>query len=407
MLAVIIVLAVFILIIMLMKLRLELGYALLAGAGVLGLCFQLSPRAIVSAAGQALTSRDTFELAGTVALILVLSHIQEKTGQFERLLHAFRDAIRDVRFLFVALPALIGLLPMPGGAVFSAPMIDTAARDTDLTPAQKSAINLWFRHIWEYTWPLYPGVVLAAKLAEVPLRTMVLFQSVLTIVALGAGLVVLLRQKHPRTLPMNSLPGQGQRMLIDLSPILVIILGILVFKVHILVALVAGIILTLVINRTTPRQTWTLLVYNRKVVNMVVMVAGIMVFKGMLKDAHAVDQITVFLREHHIPLLATVMAVPFVVGLVTGITVAYVGITYPIIIPLVGLNTPLLLPYLMVGFAFGFMGVMLSPVHLCMVMSNQYFKADLAAVYRYLMVLAGVVMAAALVYFMAAVKFIV
>ena len=36
----------------------------------------------------------------------------------------------------------------------------------------------------------------------------------------------------------------------------------------------------------------------------------------------------------------------------------------------------------MLAYAGGYAGVMLSPVHLCLVLTAEYFKADLGAVYR-------------------------
>ncbi len=53
---------------------------------------------------------------------------------------------------------------MPGGAIFSAPMIQEAASGLDVSGRDKVVINYWFRHVWELTWPLYPGMILAASL---------------------------------------------------------------------------------------------------------------------------------------------------------------------------------------------------------------------------------------------------
>ena len=82
--AVLMVLAVFVIVIVLMKFKMELGYALLAGALCLGLFFRMSWPAIARSGWQAVCSRDTIELVGIVCLILVLSHILDKTGQFLR-----------------------------------------------------------------------------------------------------------------------------------------------------------------------------------------------------------------------------------------------------------------------------------------------------------------------------------
>ena len=43
---------------------------------------------------------------------------------------------------------------MPGGAIFSAPLVKGAAEGLDATPGQLSLVNYWFRHVWEVAWPL-------------------------------------------------------------------------------------------------------------------------------------------------------------------------------------------------------------------------------------------------------------
>ena len=56
------------------------------------------------------------------------------------------------------------------------------------------------------------------------------------------------------------------------------------------------------------------------------------------------------------------------------------GVTFPIIMAMYG-NAPDL-GAITFAFASGFAGVMLSPTHLCLVLTVQYFKADLAGTYR-------------------------
>jgi len=47
----------------------------------------------------------------------------------------------------------------------------------------------------------------------------------------------------------------------------------------------------------------------------------------------------------------------------------------------------------------GFAGVLVSPLHLCLLLSNSFFKASHAAVYRLIAPAAAILLAAALVYF--------
>jgi hypothetical protein len=85
------------------------------------------------------------------------------------------------------------------------------------------------------------------------------------------------------------------------------------------------------------------------------------------------------------------MSIPFIMGLLTGLSIAFVGTAYPIIaatfIP--PEMNGYLLPHAFLFYASGLAGVMLSPVHLCLILTNQYFGSSLKEVYKYLIVIVG------------------
>jgi hypothetical protein len=74
---------------------------------------------------------------------------------------------------------------------------------------------------------------------------------------------------------------------------------------------------------------------------------------------------------------------PFIVGLLTGVNSAFAGIAFPIIAPLIAISDT---PYRLIMFAYagGFAGVLLSPVHLCLCLTRDYFGADFSKIYRFI-----------------------
>jgi hypothetical protein len=89
------------------------------------------------------------------------------------------------------------------------------------------------------------------------------------------------------------------------------------------------------------------------------------------------------------------------VGFVGGITIAFVGTAFPILISLIQSlgHANLMLPYMMLAMTSGFMGVLLSPLHLCLLLSNAYFHTSLLKVYRHLWVPCAALLGASLFYF--------
>jgi integral membrane protein (TIGR00529 family) len=366
-----------------------------------------------------MTHPKTLCLTLVVGLILVLSHSLERSGQMARLLESFRGLVRWPQVNLVIFPALIGLLPMPGGAIFSAPMVKTIAHDHHLSGDHLSYVNYWFRHIWEYWWPLYPGILLTTALANVDLWRLVFFTLPLTLVAVLAGYWPLRHAIVP-------VVGHGQAgaapkalgpFFHNLAPIALVIMGGLGLglalssglsgpmrsvakELGLIVALIVAIFWVWRRNRMAWRDRWHI-IGQPAMLKMLYMVTSILVFKGILEDSGAVGQISQDMLNRHIALMPISMILPFVVGVVSGITIAFVGATFPILISLIqGMGqSHLMLPYMMLALASGFMGVLLSPLHLCLLLSNEYFETSLVPVYRHMRVPLVVLLVTATGYF--------
>jgi integral membrane protein (TIGR00529 family) len=415
--AIVRILIIFILILIAIKRNWMLGNAFLGGALGLGLLFAMTPLAIGRSFLASTVHPKTLSLTVIVGLILVLSHSLERSGQMARLLESFKGLLGRPRINLVVFPALIGLLPMPGGAIFSAPMVKNIGQDHHLSQSHLSYINYWFRHIWEYWWPLYPGILLTTALAGVDLWHLVFFTSPLTIVAVLAGYWPL-RGVIAGTRPASASAARAVGpFLQNLAPIGFVIFGGLglgsLFSAWLsgslhLIAKELGLILALVLaifwvwqRNGMPWRLRGQIVAQPAMLKMLYMVTAILLFKGILEDSGAVGQISQEMIQRHIPLMPISMMLPFLVGGVGGITIAFVGATFPILITLIQAmgQSQLMLPYMMLALASGFAGVLLSPLHLCLLLSNEYFETSLIPVYRHMRIPMAVLIIAAVGYF--------
>jgi len=396
---------VFILILAAIRMKISLGHSLLGGSIILGFIFGLNPFLILKSAFFSLIHPKTLALSCIVMLILVLSHSMEKAGQMARLLGTFKGLIKHTGINLVIFPALIGLLPMPGGAVFSAPMVKNIGDSKGLTGAQLSYINYWFRHVWEYWWPLYPGVLLTTAIADLNLGVYILFMIPLTIVALISGYWPIgYKSLNKDTKGLSEDPEHPGffPFFKELLPILIVVvlgLGIgavfsMVFKKpDFPIAKEAGLIIALIIsilwiwnqNRFSMSQRWSIL-KRRQLFKMFYLVSTILIFKGILEDSHAIKVVSQELIKWSIPLIMVAVILPCLVGVINGITIAFVGTTFPIIISLIQSygEVHLMMPYMILAMVSGFVGVLISPLHLCILLSNEYFETSLFPVYRHL-----------------------
>jgi len=398
--AVVRLLLVFAFVAFLIRKKVSLGNTFLAAAIVLGALFGVTPARMVTSMAASVVYPQTLALAVIVSLIMVLSNAMEENGQLHRLLTSFKGLIRNPKLNIIMFPALIGLLPMPGGAVFSAPMVKELGTDSQYSPARLSFANYWFRHIWEYFWPMYPGVLLTAVLADINLGTLMLCTSPVTLGAFVIGYFSL-AGGEPSSKDTAETPRPAVRPFIrELLPILIVIvlglgMGFMFSRIFpaFNIAKEAGLVLSLVLAvawvwRTNKMSVQVMgkIVVNPQMLKMVYMIFAILIFKSMLEDSQAVEAITQELTLLKVPLVLIVTLLPFLVGAITGIAMAFVGSAFPVLIPLIGSLDPAgnLLFYMMLAIVCGFAGVLLSPVHLCLILSNEYFGTTLGPVYRHL-----------------------
>jgi len=415
--AIIRVVFIFILVLVLIRKKISLGNAFLVGALSMSILFGLEPGPIINSVYKSVTYPKTYLLAIIVSLILILSSSMEKSGQMHRLLENFKGLISKPRLNLALFPALIGLLPMPGGAVFSAPMVKELGSQSNFSPDKLSFTNYWFRHIWEFCWPLYPGILLAAVITDLNLFILVIVMVPVTILAASLGFWSL--KDLNRSENNNSQIITGKTVwpfVLELIPILIVVipgflLGIILSIVFptLFISKELGLILSLCTavgwvwhkNNMVWRQRWKL-ISNRQIWSMMYVVVSILIFKGVLEDSSAVSLISHDLIRLKIPILLVSVLLPLFVGLITGLTIAVMGISLPILIPLVHSigDGSMMLPYVMVVMVSGFAGVLLSPLHLCLILSNEYFNVRMGSVYRHMWMLCIIIISSCLAYFM-------
>ena len=181
------------------KVTKRLDLAMLAGILLLGVSLRHSAGAIFRIAAARIVSRDTLFLALVVAGVIWLSGLMSRAGIMKDLVVSLKSRLSR-RAILAVLPAVVGLLPMPGGALFSCPLLDDADADGVVPPELKTRINHWFRHLWEFWLPLYPGVLLAIDVSGLPVWKLSLLQFPVSMAAVAAGAFFLLR-RAPRGAP--------------------------------------------------------------------------------------------------------------------------------------------------------------------------------------------------------------
>ncbi len=383
------------------RMRLGVGPSILIGAVTLAFLTSMGADDFIKASASTLVDSKTLFLALIVAQIMILSGLLEQTGQASRIMDSLTGYLRSPRLRLVFFPALIGLLPMPGGAIFSAPMIQEASGGLDVTARDKAVINYWFRHVWELAWPLYPGMILAAALCSMTVFQFISFTFPGTFACIALGWYFFLR---PSVLPLknNTLTDEadshrpGVKVIIRESlPLITAIAGALVFElilaaisasipfeIGIIMALTAAIGCALFANSGSSSIIRGLLL-EKRFLNMIFMIICVFVFKDVLGSSGVVEELSQ-IAGGETALIAAAVLIPFLVGFIAGITLAFVGAAMPLVVGLVqasGLSDQLPAWAMLCMFS-GFAGIMASPLHICFLLTCEYFKVDMYSAWK-------------------------
>ncbi|MGC2064458.1 MAG: DUF401 family protein [Thermodesulfovibrionales bacterium] len=374
----------FILILTLLRKKVPVGYVMLIDAAVLMLLYRMDLAAVISTAQKTFTGRVTVTLWLSLSLIRVFELILRENNVLSTMMSAVKTYVRNKKVVVISMPLLIGMLPSLGGAYFSAPMVKEATSGLHMSREEKAYINYWFRHPWEYILPLYPGILLASALSGIPLYSFVVANITYAFVLFCIGFVYSMRDINNRTVspvPVQTPAGIGvtkTHALLSFVPVAAVLLLVVALQMELHYALLTMIIPLFIIFRHRPSDIWRI-VRHGFAPDVVVLILGIMLFKETMEATGSVRNLSAVFVDNGIPVLPIVCLLPFLTGLLTGLTVGFVGSTFPLLVSIAGSAS---LPVMSMAFAAGFIGVLISPVHLCLVLTREYFKADMWGVYK-------------------------
>jgi uncharacterized protein len=395
-------------IIALIRFKVALSITLLGASATLGLLFHLSPNQIAMGFYKGASDPETLKLIAALLLILFFSAIMKETGNMSRSITALRAVFRDSRVTVGLIPSIVGLIPVIGGAMLSAPLVSEASDDLGLSPERRTFLNFWFRHIWEYTLPTFPALFLSSVIVGMPIAEICLANLPLSIASILAGIFfgfrgvrVRAQAKEPRT--TAQIFGKIFTFVLNLLPFFIVIFLTLYYKIHLVYSMslvTAGLIL---FNRISLRALGKLAKASLSL-ELALLILGIMVFKEILQTSGAINSVVGELSQLGIPPVLLVILLPGLIAFITGYSAAFVGLSFPVLLPFIQ-SSNLGTFYVMLGMASGLSAHLLSPMHACLVMTLDYYKANIKKTYRMLFAPVAVIFGTAVLVLLVAYSF--
>ncbi|MCK4285656.1 MAG: DUF401 family protein, partial [Candidatus Lokiarchaeota archaeon] len=334
------------------------GFALLAGVDIL------------QSLTNVLTDPSILSLIIIMTLIPILGGIMEESGLMIEMIKKMRISRKSSLMM---IPALFGLLPVPGGALMSAPIVQQI--DTEADANKKVSINVWFRHMLIMVYPLSSSLIIASILTDINLYILVLGLLPGLIVMWLIGYITLVRNVSP-------FPEQGERDLKrafhNLLPILIApiidfigrtLFDIPVPELFLLVGLVFSIWLALrfgnmnfsnvkIISKKMKIWRFPLIIFS------MFMFLEVFILSGAPEEIASVD-LSVFL----------LILIGFFLGFATGRIQLPISIIIPIyIVQFTGITMPLL-DFIFIYTSIS-LGYLITPIHPCVSYSTEYFETS-------------------------------
>ncbi len=372
--------------VILLKKQFNLGLIMLMDTVFLAVIARLPVMKALEYSFNGAFSPSTLKLILIFFLIMMIENIMRNSGMIKAMVDSLKEIVGSNRLAAGMMPTMLGLLPSPGGARFSCPMVEEITKEsTDET--NKSFINYWFRHVWLDGFILYPGVILAAELLKVSVVSLFLHLLPFMLVSVVSGWVFGLsgikKEKIKRTRPVAE---SVKTLTIGLLPIIIVIvvyISLLKVTGFSLEIAAGSVIIALLLIKRYSFQKLLQTAKEAFPVKLVLIIIGVMVFKEVLLESGVINELPSLMSRHGIPVAILYILLPFAGAFTSGITVSYVSLAFPILITLgIGDN----LWFASAAFIVGFIGTMVTPLHLCAVMTADFFKSSLGSLLKRIMV---------------------
>lgn len=371
---VIISLAILIIIIMLQR-KIPIGFAMVTAGLFIWAFHAPDPAHLITAVQKTMTMSRTYDVLIALYGIMCFEVELRTSGALSGMVNGLEQIFSSIKLTLASMPAFLGFLPSLGGAIFSAPIVEEASKGLNLSPEHKTAINFWFRHIFEFSNPIIPGMIIACSIVGVPFSQFVSHLAWLTVVAFLVGyfyLMVPIKNTHVKPVTGNKMKYVAD-ILLCLFPVLSNFILVMVFHVQASVAMISSTIVMYLLlkflHRNISIKEILVGAIDKKMFGNVLM---ILIFIQLLIATNVLTAIVAAFKASPLPIPVIIAAISFIIGILTGMSQGHVAIIMPIVAAL----APGDMRMTAIAMAFGVGGQMLTPTHVCFTVTIDYFNAN-------------------------------
>ncbi len=378
----------------LIYLKIDFGKAIMAATAVL-LVFSEPSRTGLYWVLEISREYETLRLMAIIVQVAFLGFLYKDSDQVMRMIRELKSALPDRRMVMGSIPAIFGLMPMPGGALVSAPMIDDEGDKLGLDDTEKTFLNWWWRHIWFTVYPLSTGLIFASYLSGVNLYWIAVFN--IPIFAAQILIGVYWGLKKIQVGGASESTVNPWLLVYELLPIIIALSGNIIFGIPLYITLLFAIVLIFLQNEQSYSVGEIPETFKEGFsFDLLLAAYGIMLFKGIIERGGALPPVIEALGSH-VPVLLVVILAGYAIGAVFGHLPGAIGVGFPVLLPFLPVIS---VRTVSLTFIFIFLGYFTSPIHLCIILTIEYFEIDMKSFYKRMLIPTAVLIAAIMIWFL-------
>ena len=363
------------------KRKLPIAYSIIGSAFIMILVSGLGLNSILEIFSSTLLDPNKIAQYLTVVEIGALGVLLKKYGFIELIIDKLNKVVSNKKLQLMFVPALIGLLTVPGGAIISAPFIDRIGEDLNVEKSKRAVINLVYRHISMHIMPYANGLLLVALLLpQVNVYNVIGLNFIFVFLYVTIGYFTYIKDiKYEKTEIVKGNKGDNiLQLAIYTSPIYFAVILNIVFKVPFFIGVLGNILLVYLLR---PIKSIIKDFIKGINLNVFLTIMGVYLIQGTIGNFPEFNKMLESLLSNPNTLIASMIGISAIFGLATGFQPAALGVIIPVIGSMaISLSRMTVLAH--IAFVWSFVGYFFSPLHLCQLFTVEYMKVKNFQVYK-------------------------
>lgn len=364
-------------IVVLLVLKKPLWQAIIGGIVALAVEYQIMPWKWPGLVASVFTTWGSLSVLLSIYFITYLQRMLEARKQIKLASEDLDGLFHNRRVNATVAPLFIGLLPSAAAMILCADLVKEATKNY-LKPIQQAFITTWFRHIPESSLPTYASVLLMSSMTGVPLVSFIpnMIIPIIALVLIGYFPLITRIPTDPGT-PVSENRGRDfLNLLKHLWTLLAILFLILYFKLGVVPAVIAAIMMGLVYYRFSLPDIGKMFLsaFEKKLLLNSFLV---LIMRNFISETGALERLPGILSGLPIPTYLIFVILFFIGGVVCS-TTGIIALGTPIAFSTLDGGMPLMV--LLMGIAHA--AAQISPTHVCLVVASEQYGVSMGQIIR-------------------------